>query len=134
MKTCISITGGNYDIIFNTDSDQKLENMSICIACAPDTYKDLPIPEKEEYEFEGWYLDKELTKKLEAINTKDISPIPKKDQECVTGYEDITLYAKYNKLELMPFPLNYSGNITNLHFNFDYINSTTIKATIFNEK
>ena len=64
MKSCISITGGNYDIIFNTDSDQKLENMSICIACAPDTYKDLPIPEKEGYEFEGWYLDKELIRQV----------------------------------------------------------------------
>ena len=26
---------------------------------------------------------------------------------------DSVLYTKYNKLELMPFPLNYSGNITN---------------------
>ena len=98
-KHCTPITGGSFNLIFNTNSDKTMENMTICIACAPDTYKDLPQAEKEEYIFEGWYYDKELTKKVEVTNTKDIQPIPIKDGDCTTGYEDINLYANYTKIE-----------------------------------
>ena len=98
-KHCTPITGGSFNLIFNTNSDKTIENMTICIACAPDTYKDLPQAEKEEYIFEGWYYDKELTKKVEVTNTKDIQPIPIEDEKCTTGYEDINLYANYTKIE-----------------------------------
>ena len=98
-EKCIPFTGGSFTLIFNTDSDNKIDNMSVCIACSPDSYKDLPTSSKEGYTFEGWYYDKELTKKVESKNTKDIRPIPKKDKDCIVGYEDINLYAKYNKIE-----------------------------------
>ena len=44
---------------------------------------------------------------------------------------DSILYTKYNKLELVPFPLNVSETITNIHFGFEYINSTIINFTVF---
>jgi len=47
---------------------------------------------------------------------------------------DSILYTKYNKLELEPFPINDSETVTDFYFSFDYINSTTINFTIFNEK
>jgi len=94
-EKCSSITGGSYNLIFNTNSDQEIETMNICIACNPYTYKDIPKGEKEGYKFEGWYYDKELTKKVEVKNTKDISPIPKKKDGCTIGYKDINIYAKY---------------------------------------
>lgn len=98
-EKCTSITGGSFNLIFNTDSEQSIDNMSICIACAPTAYQDLPTPIKEGYEFIGWYYDSELTNKVETTNTIDIKPVPKKDEECIVGYEDITLYAKYIKNE-----------------------------------
>lgn len=96
-EKCTPITGGSFNLILNTDSEQTIDNMTICIACAPDTYQDLPIPVKEGYEFDGWYYDSEFINKVETTNTIDIKPIPKKDKDCTIGYEDITLYAKYLK-------------------------------------
>ena len=71
--------------------------MSVCIACSPDSYSDLPTPNRNGYNFEGWYYDKELTKKVDEVNTLDINPIPKLDKnKCVIGYEDIELFAKWS--------------------------------------
>ena len=101
-EDCSPITGGSFSLIFETDSNNKLDTMSICIACAPDTYKDIPKPSKDGYDFEGWYYDKEFKTKVEVTNTKDITPIPIKDKDCITGYQDITLYAKWKKKEEKP--------------------------------
>ena len=98
-EICTPISGGSFNLIFNTDSEQTIDNMTICIACAPDTYQDLPIPIKEGYEFDGWYYDNEFINKVETTNTINIKPVPKKDKDCTIGYEDITLYAKYLKNE-----------------------------------
>ena len=98
-EKCTSITGGSFNLIFNTDSEQSIDNMSVCVACAPATYHDLPTPIKAGYEFDGWYYDSELTNKVETTNTIDIKPVPKRDEDCIVGYEDITLYAKYLKKE-----------------------------------
>ena len=98
-EPCYSITGGGFTISFNTNSNIKLEDMSVCIACAPNTYEDLPVPERLGYTFEGWYYDEELTNKLEAKNTLDITPIPiYKQENCISGYKNITLHAKWNKM------------------------------------
>lgn len=56
------------------------------------SYTDLPIPEKEGYKFDGWYLDEEMTQKVEG----DIE---------IT--DDTTLYAKFSEekepVETKPF-------------------------------
>ena len=98
-EECQSITGGGFDIIFNTNSDVALDTMHVCIACPPNTYLDLPVPTKEGYVFDGWYYDVNLTKKVEVLNTIDITPIPTKQDDCITGYTNITLYAKWNTID-----------------------------------
>ena len=98
-EPCYSITGGGFTISFNTNSDIKLGDINVCIACAPDTYEDLPIPERLGYTFGGWYYDEELTNKVEATNTLDITPQPiYKQENCISGYKNITLHAKWNKI------------------------------------
>ena len=97
---CEVFTGGSFNIFFNTNNNQEINNMTVCIGCAPETYKDLPIPSSEGYSFEGWYYDEDLTKKVEVTNSMEITPIVKKNKKgCMIGHEDINLYAKWNKIE-----------------------------------
>ena len=97
-KYCELFTGGGYNLIFNTNSKDELEPMNICIACSPDSYEDLPIPKKDGYKFTGWYYDRLLLKRVKNKNTLYINPISKKDwRGCQIGYQDITLYAKWEK-------------------------------------
>ena len=96
IEECHSITGGGYNIIFDTDNS----SMHVCIACPPDTYENLPVPVKEGYIFDGWYYDSELTSKVEATTTFDIDPVPIYQKEnCITGYKNITLHAKWNIID-----------------------------------
>ncbi len=96
-EKCQSITGGSFSLIFDVENGTTIDNINVCIACSPESYDDIPTPTKEKYVFEGWYYDKELSRKVEANNTKDIQPIPKKENDCIIGYEDITLYAKFEE-------------------------------------
>ena len=133
QKKCSPITGGAYTLIFNTDGGKEIESMHICIACAPNTYQNLPVAEKEGYNFEGWYYDKELTKKVEVTNTKDIKIVPIKEKKCITGYKDITLYANYSiaekKEEITPQTTNNNNTENNIQQNNQQGNqpSTTIR-------
>lgn len=97
-QKCTMFSGGSYDLIFETNGGTKIDSLSVCIACSPDSYVDIPTTEKKGYTFDGWYFDKELTKKVETKSTLDITPIQNKDKnDCLTGYKDITLYAKWLK-------------------------------------
>ena len=97
-RPCSSIDGGSYKLYFVTNNDQKLEALDICIACNPDSYKELPTLNKEGYTFEGWYYDKEFHNKINNIKTNYIKVRPKKNSKgCVIDYEDITIYAKWKK-------------------------------------
>ncbi len=103
QEPCYPITGGSFNIIFETNSDtSSIPSISVCIACSPDSYEDLPIiddyyKESSGWGFVGWYYDSELTKKVEGTSTLDIKPVPN-DPKCVTDYNDITLYAKWEKI------------------------------------
>lgn len=93
---CIPFSGGSYNLIFVTNSNQKINSIRICIACPPDSYDKLPISLRDGYKFDGWYYDKELKNKVSAIKTNEIIPITKKDKNnCIIGYYDIKLYAKW---------------------------------------
>jgi len=105
-KECVPFTGGSFHLNLYKEETNP-EAMSICIACPPDSYLDLPVPTKDGYDFDGWYYDKELTRKVEVTNTKDIPPVPEKEGNCIIGYQDISLYAKWNKKEdPVPEPVN----------------------------
>lgn len=93
---CPTFTGGAYNLVFNTNGGNKIENMSVCIACSPDSYKSLPTPKKNKKKFSGWYYDEALTQKVDVKTTLDITPIEEIDANgCKVGYKDITLYAKW---------------------------------------
>lgn len=98
-KNCEIFTGGGYNLIFNTNCKENIEPMDICIACDPDSYDDLPIPKREGYKFSGWYYDKILTKKVTKKSTFYINPITEKDwRGCPIGYQDVVLYAKWERI------------------------------------
>ena len=93
---CTPFSGGSYNLIFVTNSNKKINNISVCIACSPDSYDNLPTPIKSGYKFDGWYYDKKLKNKVSAIKTNEITPVSKKNKHnCVIGYYDIKLYAKW---------------------------------------
>ena len=97
---CHSISGGGYTLNFNTNSEVTTGSIHVCIACPPDAYDEIPVVQKEGYIFDGWYYDKEFTKKVNATTTLDITPQPIYEQkDCITGYNDITLYAKWNIID-----------------------------------
>ena len=100
ISNCDNITGGGYNIYFDTNSNISISSMHVCIACPPDSYEELPIPSRDDYSFMGWYYDKELTKEVSTSSTIDISPVPNKDKNgCLIGYKDIVLYAKWRKIK-----------------------------------
>ena len=97
-EECNFFTGGSFNLIFNVNGGEEIPIMSICIACSPDSYEELPVPIRKGYSFDGWYYDKDLTKKIDFTNTIDFSPIPEYDKhKCHVGYKDIEIYAKWNK-------------------------------------
>jgi len=97
-KICAPFVGGSFNLIFNTNGGEEIESMSICIACSPDSYKDIPIPVKEGYKFLGWFTDKEFTNPIHFTNTREFKSVPKYDKnDCMVGYEDIKIYAKWSK-------------------------------------
>lgn len=91
---CDAIVGGSYTLNFITNNEEvTFESKNVCIACAPDSYEDLPTAEG----LEGWYYDAELTAKVEGTSTKDVNPSPKYNgKDCITGYSDMALFAKWN--------------------------------------
>lgn len=128
---CENIAGGSYNLIFNTNGGKKIESMKVCIACAPNTYEDLPKAEKEGEVFNGWYYDKNLKNEVSATNSIDIETIAKKDENgCIKGYEDITLYAKWSKEEVkyleVTFDSNGGSKVNNVKFKCNSDNAATI--------
>ena len=97
-KPCEPLSGGSYTIIFETNDDNPIQNMNVCIACGPDAYEDLPVLESDDKTFDGWYFDPEFGDKVTATNSMDIVPrakYDKDDEDCVIGYNNVTLYAKW---------------------------------------
>ena len=101
QKECEMFTGGGYNLIFETDgAKETVETMHVCIACAPETYSELPVITKDGFTFGGWYYDKEFSDIVEIEKTNEITPQQDYDDDgCVIGYKDITLYAKWVKPE-----------------------------------
>lgn len=101
QKECEPFTGGGYNLLFETDgAKENIEPMHVCIACAPETYSELPVVTKDGYVFGGWYYDKEFSDIVEIEKTYDITPQQEFDEDgCVIGYKDITMYAKWVKPE-----------------------------------
>ncbi len=74
------------NVVFETNSDNSLEEMSYCENC-DNTIVELPIPQKEGYVFDGWYADEELSQKVDVTSNKI--------NDAVWKNEETILYAKW---------------------------------------
>lgn len=65
-----------------------------CVEC--DANVAIEIPTRDGYIFEGWYYDKAFSKQLAGNSSNRVEVNPKHDsQYCVSGYNDVYLYAKW---------------------------------------
>lgn len=88
-------TANTYKVDFNTNGGNTISSKDVTYN---NQYGTLEVPKKEGYTFEGWYLDQELTKKVDS-NT------------IVSKSSNHTLYAKWNtKTIKVSFETN-NGNI-----------------------
>ena len=93
---CPNYTGGSFELIYETNGGNKLENTKVCRGCA--VYSDLPTPTKSGYIFDGWYYDSALTKKVEGTNTSSVKESGHYDSNGCYYYDlTETLYAKWSK-------------------------------------
>ena len=93
---CTSISGGSFNLVFDTNGGNPLKTMRVCVACSPDSYDELPTPEKDAYQFSGWYYDSGFKKKVESIVS--IQPVANTDKNgCFKSYKDIKIYAKWSE-------------------------------------
>ena len=98
-EKCTLIDGGSFTLIFNTMGGEQISNMSVCIACSPDSYENIPTPKRDGFNFDGWYYDKDLKNKIDFTNTKDFKAVQEKDKKgCVIGYKNIEIFAKWNEI------------------------------------
>ncbi|MBR3210961.1 MAG: InlB B-repeat-containing protein [Bacilli bacterium] len=97
-RRCVPFSGGSFQLIFHTNGGDEIPNMHVGIACSPDSYDDIPIPVRKGYQFDGWYFDKEFSKKIEFENSREFKPVPDLNRyKCVIGFQDIEIYAKWKK-------------------------------------
>ncbi len=97
QKDCEVFTGGNYNLSFETNgAKETIEPINVCIACSPDTYRELPIVTKDGYIFGGWYYDKEFSDIVDIEKTNEIVPQFEYDDDgCIISYKDLVFYARW---------------------------------------
>ncbi len=89
--------GASCIIYYDSNGGNELENDAISSHLETDT--SFPVPEKDGYTFDGWYYDKEFTKKVTVDSYRDIDYTPKKDEKGCTVADEVTLYAKWIELK-----------------------------------
>lgn len=94
--TCSANIDNTFNIKFETDGGTSIKSITQCVGCG--TYYDFQEPTKAGYTFDGWYLDKSYTEEVDPANTQYV-PLREviESSQCVTGYADVTVYAKWNK-------------------------------------
>lgn len=92
----VAIDKKQFNIILNPNGGVLSGETRInqCVDC--DTNVAITIPTREGYIFEGWYYDKAFSKILTGNSSNRVEVNPKHDsQYCVSGYNDVYLYAKW---------------------------------------
>lgn len=85
-----------FNIILNPNGGVLTGETTInqCVEC--DTNTSIEIPTRDGYIFEGWFYDKAFSKQLTGNSSNRVEVNPKRDsQYCVSGYNDVYLYAKW---------------------------------------
>lgn len=87
-------------IKFDTDGAQKINDLNYCYDCGSTIFK-LPTPIRKGYKFDGWYADKNYTKKInETFNKEEdgkLLEIIPDEFGCNVKKAHTTIYAKWQK-------------------------------------
>ena len=100
--TCPEYSGEGIIIRFNTYGGSNIENIKLCPNCtyAEGEIPTAPVPTKDGYVFQGWFYDKDFIVQFMGEDLTVINKEPILDEnECITAYENITLYAKFTMAE-----------------------------------
>lgn len=91
--TCTDVVSTNANLTYIIDDT---ESKKVTISIVKD--EELLVPSKEGYIFAGWYYDEEFTNEV-----SDLTFIQNFDENgCLVGYEDIVIYAKWEKKNETP--------------------------------
>lgn len=113
------MTGGRFELLFNTNGGEKIKSESVGIGVSPDSYNSLPIPVRNGYEFKGWYYDEKLSDKVKTESTEGIRTTAEYNfWGKQIGYKDVTLYAKWEEVEECSFLS--SGDEYGGHYNIEF--------------
>lgn len=93
--TCTNTIDTTFDLTYIID-DTESKKVTLTI----NKTEDLLIPTKEGYIFDGWYSDASLQNKIGDAKTSSLNITQVFDTNaCLIGYEDVTIYAKWNKID-----------------------------------
>lgn len=76
----------SYKITYETNGGDKIDTATVS------GNKELTTPKRDGYIFDGWYTDSTFKNKVSSI-----IPTEKMNDTCLAGYNDVTVYAKWNK-------------------------------------
>ncbi len=100
-EECVTSVGmQKYNVIFNTNGGNTIENMSICSTCGSSEVGKAEalavIPTRKGYTFDGWYADSELT--IKVTDWSKVNIITEKDSNgCPLDTMKVNLYAKWEQ-------------------------------------
>lgn len=89
----------SFNLIYETNGGNEISKEII----TQKSTDNLSEPVKSGYTFEGWYYDEALTNKISENIKKNeltVSQI-KNDNGCITGYNDLKIYAKWTETEVI---------------------------------
>ncbi len=93
-----AIGGPSFEVIFDTDGGTQIENYTHCTTCVVEKVE-IPKTTKDGYEVEGWYYDKEFTKKFESDDLNKIEYTQLKDEYGCSKLTTVTLYVKWKVVD-----------------------------------
>lgn len=140
--SCPSIAEGNFQLVFETNGGNYIENETVGVAS--NNNKAVPTPTREGYTFEGWYYNANFTSKVTETNLNEFKPKPRYDnQGCIRGYQPITIYAKWNQngckivTDPIEFTINYvtngGENISSNKFSSTNLNNNKLEKPVKND-
>ena len=112
---CPKINNKEVTVQFVTNGGSSVPQKTICISCGTSaTNVEIPETKRSKYIFNGWFYDKNLKNRFSGADLTDVKLSPKLDEDgCEIGYNDVTLYAKWEQVTCP----EYSGEGIVIRFN-----------------